>query len=290
MCDTPFVMDTKKMGQRASAKFASQGLRQIEVPCGKCPVCIRRRVNSWVFRLLEEDKVSSSSYFITLTYDNDHVPISGNKFLTLDKTHLQKFWKKLRKKQKTKIKYYAVGEYGETFGRPHYHCIVFNVESPAFFGECWTAGKIDIGSVSGDSIGYCAGYINKGRLVPVHKMDDREKEFSVMSKGLGKSYLSPEMVKYHKEDITRNYVTLKGGAKIALPRYYRDRIYNETEKTKQRFHIISEKRKKELKILKEYMNKFGVDESELLLILESKKFARLNKHNARVDLKPRKNI
>ena len=56
-CDTPYSVKPKGW------------LNAIDVPCGKCPNCKKRRVNEWVFRLQEEDKVSSTSYFITLTYD-----------------------------------------------------------------------------------------------------------------------------------------------------------------------------------------------------------------------------
>ena len=65
------------------------------LPCGKCPNCYARRISGWSFRLMEEDKVSSSSYFITLTYDNP--PMSENGFMTLKKSDFQKFMKRLRK-------------------------------------------------------------------------------------------------------------------------------------------------------------------------------------------------
>ena len=101
-CDTPYSVKPKGW------------LNAIDVPCGKCPNCKKRRVNEWVFRLQEEDKVSSTSYFITLTYDTVVVPISPNGFMTLKKRDLQLFWKRLRKAigKGPKIRYYAVGEYG----------------------------------------------------------------------------------------------------------------------------------------------------------------------------------
>jgi len=48
-----------------------------------------------------------------------------------------------------------------------------------------------------------------------------------MSKGMGKSYITPAISRYHNADLSRNYLTVDGGFKIAMPRYYRDRIFDE---------------------------------------------------------------
>ena len=77
--------------------------------------------------------------------------------------------------------------------------------------------------------------------------DDRTREKALMSKGLGLSYLTPEMVKYHKNDVSRP-ITLRGNNKVALPRYYRDKIFSESEKLKRSeifqdyIHEVSEKK------------------------------------------------
>lgn len=62
--------------------------------------------------------------FLTLTYNEDHLPYGG----TLVPDHLKLFWKRLRKAiAPAKIRYYACGEYGEKLSRPHYHAIVFGL-------------------------------------------------------------------------------------------------------------------------------------------------------------------
>ena len=53
------------------------------VPCGKCPDCVKKRTSQWSFRLRKQAEVSTSAYFITLTYDTEHVPITPNGFMTL---------------------------------------------------------------------------------------------------------------------------------------------------------------------------------------------------------------
>lgn len=260
-CDTP--IDIRNDAIREI------GYDYIMVPCGKCPPCLKRRVNDWVFRLLQEEKRSISSHFITLTYDNYSVPLTHNGFMTLDKRDLQLFWKKLRKKQKEHVKYYAVGEYGGITQRPHYHAIVFNVVDIRSIARSWTkridgewnqCGHVDIQSVTGDSIGYVAGYINKGGQVGNFSADDRLKEFSVMSKNLGENYLTPAVKKWHLADIeNRNYVTLDGGVRIALPRYYRYKIYDELQREGQRRHIMSVMYDREFEMLENYRQTFGKD-------------------------------
>ncbi len=233
---------------------------KIPIGCGKCPYCKRRRVNSWVFRLLQEDRVSLSSYFVTLTYDKYFLPVSKKNRPTLVKTDLQKFFRKLRKLQSRdkSIKYYACGEYGTKNSRPHYHAIVFNVLDTESFYKAWTRscpirggtkahqmGKIDIGSVSGASIAYTAKYIDKKTRIPQYKGDDRKPEFSIMSKKLGINYITSQIIKYHKADLRRMYVTHIGGIKTPMPKYYRNLIFNEDERRKQR-KIIAELEKAEL--------------------------------------------
>lgn len=224
-CDTPFYVLPKA------------ALEKVPVPCGKCPSCKRRRVNAWVFRLLQESRVSTAAHFVTLTYDTRYVPITKNGFMTLRKADFQKFMKRLRKLCPDKIKYYAVGEYGTQNKRPHYHAIIFNVSDERLYAQAWSLGDqlggVFIGKVSGDSIAYTMKYIDKPPSEKMHGRDDREREFPLMSKGLGSNYLTDEIKQYHLADISRMYVTKDGGHKIAMPRYYRNKIYSERQQKDQ---------------------------------------------------------
>lgn len=210
------------------------------VPCSKCPECKARRASGWSFRLMQEERVSSSAFFITLTYDTDYVPITRNGFMGLDKKHLQLFFKRLRKAHGNTgetIKYYAVGEYGGKTYRPHYHIILFNAQleliEPAWRVKDVPIGHIHFGYVEAASVGYTLKYISKPSRIPLHRNDDRQPEFSLMSKGLGMSYLSDSMVHWHKCDLeNRMYVNLQDGKKASMPRYYKDKIYNDEERLK----------------------------------------------------------
>jgi len=159
--------------------------------------------------------------------------------MTLCKRDVQLFMKRLRKLQKTKLKYYAVGEYGSKNYRPHYHIILFNLEDPEYIAQSWNAGTVHIGNVSGASIAYTCKYIAKPSRIPLHKNDDRIPEFSLISKGIGTGYLTPQMVAYHTADLERNYVTLLGNVKVAMPKYYRDKILDDQQKADQRLLITA---------------------------------------------------
>jgi hypothetical protein len=224
--------------------------KQETIPCGKCINCKKRRISAWSFRLVEEDKISSSSSFITLTYDSINVPLTEKGYMNLCKRDLQLFFKRLRKRNKNKIKYYACGEYGGKTDRPHYHIILFNADIETI-QESWGKGQVHYGKVSEASVGYTLKYICKESKIPKHKNDDRQKEFPLMSKGMGKNYLSNQMINWHKADLSeRMYCNLKDGKKITMPRYYKEKMYTEEEKQHIKQKSIEKIQKQELEIWK----------------------------------------
>lgn len=209
----------------------------VPVPCGKCPNCHKRRISQWSFRLMQEDKVSTSSLFITLTYDTKHVHITNKGFMNLNKRDVQLFFKRLRKLNPDgNIKYYLAGEYGGQTQRPHYHIILFNALVQTI-QEAWQLGQVHYGQVSAASVGYTLKYISKAGKIPMHKNDDRLPEFALMSKGLGKNYLTKAMLAWHKKDkLNRMYVNVENGKKVGMPRYYKDKIYHEQERKAIGYH------------------------------------------------------
>lgn len=180
---------------------------------------------------MKEGFRAKSSFFITFTYDTDHVPITNNGFMSLKKSDFQKFIKRLRKVHSgKKIVYFNVGEYGGKTNRPHYHAIMFNVDIDKV-EKCWNLGFIHVGQVAEASIGYTLKYMMKESKIPMHKNDDRVPEFQHMSKGIGSNYLTPAMLKWHGADLeNRMYCSIDGGKKIAMPRYYKNKIYTEEQR------------------------------------------------------------
>lgn len=98
---------------------------EVQIACGQCIGCRLDKARAWAIRCVHESSLYRSNIFVTLTYDNDHLPL----YNSLSKRDLQLFFKRLRKHfPDVKIRYFACGEYGEQFQRPHYHAIIFNLD------------------------------------------------------------------------------------------------------------------------------------------------------------------
>lgn len=205
------------------------------VPCSSCPDCKKRRVNDWVFRLQKEEERSTTAHFLTLTYKDEFITRTpGRDLPTLVKKDLSGYFKRLRNYQESKIKFYACGEYGTAYKRPHYHAIVFNVESIDHYSKAWRRddkqiGRVDIGTVTGGSIAYVIKYIDKLSKIPEFDGDDRVPEYATMSNNLGSNFLTPKIREHFTSDLTNTHIYKKGGHKISLPRYYRKHLYTDVQ-------------------------------------------------------------
>lgn len=181
--------------------------------------------------------MASSAIFFTFTYDDDHV-IHGDGGPTLVKSDVQLFFKRLRKINKAKIRYYAVGEYGTQTHRPHYHAILFNVDlgNMVQLPVLWSKGQIHVGDVTPASIAYVTKYvINRPGAYP-----GRAPPFALMSRrpGIGINYVATHM-KWHRADepvapgadtTFMRYFTNVNGILAPLPRYYKARFFTPRER------------------------------------------------------------
>jgi hypothetical protein len=105
--------------------------------------------------MLELQENRNRGIFLTLTYKED----PG----LLDYGDFQRFMKRYRKAHGA-CRFFAVGEYGETSGRGHWHAIIFNQLARSVGShqlDSWPSGFGFIGTVTRHSIGYVAGYTLK---------------------------------------------------------------------------------------------------------------------------------
>lgn len=258
--------------------YVDDGYRKnlMTVPCGKCPACYKRRIAGWHFRIKQLEKVSDSARFITLTYANHSVPFSEDGYLSLFKRDLQNFFKRLRKlhAKDIRIKYFACGEYGGINRRPHYHILLFNSKIE-HIQTAWSLNGRGIGGVHYDpvtpaTIGYVLGYMCKSYRIPEFDGDDRQREFQIMSNGIGASYLNQNTLKYHHADKEhRNFLLLEDGKRLPLPRYYRERLYDKEER--ERISFISQVKAKEAqeKKMEKMVKEYGSEEAALKAIYDS---------------------
>lgn len=208
----------------------------IRVPCGRCPQCGVNRRMDWATRLWFESRLHVESSFVTLTYANHKLRWAHGQS-QLCKRDLQLWFKRLRKAG-YKVRYYAVGEYGSTTYRPHYHVILFGAVPVSELESAWvdegpsgtSLGLIHVGTVTQASIMYCLGYlVNAKAPLMTH---NRVRPFSLMSRkpGLGASYMTPAMLEWHRSD-RRSYVMV-GDEKRHLPRYYKQKIFSKIDQVR----------------------------------------------------------
>lgn len=172
-----------------------------EIPCGKCYACRLTYSAEWATRILLEKEYykDDECWFITLTYDEDHLPVKehckyedklyvndGTWGGTLVKSDLQKFIKRIRKDYPSpdfNIKFFACGEYGsdDNSCRPHFHVIIMGLPLKAndmydvhvdnkfhkehyknkYIDKKWKYGMHDIGHLEWSNAAYTARYCMK---------------------------------------------------------------------------------------------------------------------------------
>lgn len=240
------------------------------VSCGSCIGCRLKKSVEWAIRITHEASLYRENSFITLTYSPEHVP----KDYSLHYIHFQDFMKRLRERCRGSdevphpsaglpdgkhggvfpdfyrpIRFYMAGEYGDDFGRPHFHACLFNIDfydkkpfkklssgstiyRSKLLEELWPYGYSSTGDVSFESAAYVARYVTKkitGKPADDHYqwVDDdgvvtwRTPEFCRMSlkPGIAYGWISKFMSDVYPND----YVILKGKKRVP-PRYY-DKIY-----------------------------------------------------------------
>lgn len=204
---------------------------RLELPCGQCIGCRLERARMWAVRCVHEASMYEDNCFITLTYDDDHLPENGSLCLR----DWQLFMKRLRKQYGSGIRYFHCGEYGESFARPHYHALLFNhdFKDKKYFSErngnrtytsdelssLWDKGFSTVAGVSFESAGYVARYSLK--KVTGKRADEfygpMAPEYATMSRrpGIGKKWFDT-----YRGDVYPVDRVVINGTNSRPPRFY----------------------------------------------------------------------
>ena len=218
----------------------------MEVACGQCLGCRTDKSRMWASRIMHEASLYDENCFVTLTYDDEHLPSDGS----LNKAHFQKFLKRLRKRfGDRRIRYYHCGEYGAQLYRPHYHACFFNLDFPdkelfheregnllfvsQTLSELWADGFSTVGELTFQSAAYCARYVTKkvtGKARQDHylrlnietgELYMLQPEYSTMSRrpGIGRGWYE----KFKTDCFPSDEVPVPGvGVLPKVPRYYEE--------------------------------------------------------------------
>lgn len=230
-------------GKRSIVFNINEGYKDlpVTVPCGGCIGCRLGRSIQWAIRIHHEASLHETNSFLTLTYDDEHLPENAG----LNVKDYQDFMKRLRERlAPLKVRYYHCGEYGENFSRPHYHSCLFGYDFPdkelwttkngnklyvsQLLNDTWGLGHATIGDVTLESAAYVARYITKkitGDLAEMYytefdpetgeELRKLRPEYATMSKGIGKGWFE----KYHSDVFPNDYVVVEG-KKFPFPKYY----------------------------------------------------------------------
>ncbi len=223
----------------------------LKVPCGKCIGCRLERSRKWAMRCVMEASLHEENSFITLTYDEEHLPPSAS----LVPRDLSLFWKRFRKAIGKPIRYFACGEYGERTQRPHYHAIIFGHQfedrelwqktqeqiisaspvdvssSPSLYqssllSDCWSLGFGSVGDVTFESAAYVARYCLKKITGPAAEAHyhGREPEFVRMSNRPG---IAAGWFEKYGADVYPSDQCFARGVPCKPPRYF-DKLFELT--------------------------------------------------------------
>lgn len=206
------------------------GYKTIKIDCRHCMNCMIKRQSTIEFlakkELLNNYLNGKSASFVTLTYDDDHLPVNEYGFNTLNRKDVQKFIKNMRRQmeyyhEKIDFKVIYNGEYGDgshsssksgvSTCRPHYHLIFIGLspeQIKKYTRKLWKFGLCDIGPLGAGGISYVCKYMTKALPTPDVKQF-REKckvqnPFLYHSVGLGKEWIDQNLEKIVQDGFTFN--------------------------------------------------------------------------------------
>lgn len=213
-------------------------LLYIPVKCGFCIECRKQKQREWRVRL-EEELHENYGYFVTLTISQEGIKDLEEKTGLKWKENpneiaskgLRLFLERVRKDTKKSMRHWCVTELGEENDRIHLHGIFFGQRAVELIKKHWKYGFSFIGQ-------YCnsrsVNYMTKYML----KVDIKHPEFIqtvLASPGIGSGYFKRLDWLWQKQNYNKLEVptyTFRNGTKMAMPKYYKDKIFSEKERNK----------------------------------------------------------
>lgn len=231
-----------QMGSEPPRLWPPLGSANLALPCGKCIGCRTDRATQWANRCQHEASAWRTNAFLTLTYDDDHLPPEGH----LQPRDLQLFIKRLRKHahsngsgidrdRSSSIRYFACGEYGDSTNRPHYHALLFNcgfndrekvgkdLYSSPLLEQLWPYGQNRLGDCTPAAASYIAQYNLKKQGQGDHDADGVWRPAPFLRMSL-KPAIGAKWADKYATDLGQGYLVQEGGRKTSIPRYYQKRV------------------------------------------------------------------
>lgn len=243
--------------------------RALFVPrkCERCIECKQQKARDWMIRLQEDIKTNTNAKFITLTFSNEGLTkalgevmadkptnwdMKGYELDNAIATKAVRMWnERHRKKYKKACRHWLITELGhQGTDNIHMHGIIWMNENMISgkgkkqqtihwtdelaerwgYGWVWThkmEGEKKINYVNNRTVNYITKYVTK--------TDELYKHYTpiiLSSPGIGSNYTNTHAAirnKYNGQQ-TRNYYRTENGYKMSLPKYWKNKIYNDEER------------------------------------------------------------
>nr|WAE43652.1 MAG: replication initiator protein [Microviridae sp.] len=237
----PKYKATKKNGGNIPAVI-DERVKYVPMACNRCMQCHKQKANNWKIRLKEEIKTDCRGIFVTLTFTTkslqelkEKINNPNIKGYALDNAIATKavryFNENHRKHHHQQIKHWLITELGHgKYEHMHLHGLIWTDLPYEEIKRLWRYGYSWLGSyVNGNTINYISKYITK--------KDYQHKEYVpkiLNSPYIGKQYTNTIRASENKfkGETTREYYQNDNGTKLALPIYYRNKLYTDEEKEK----------------------------------------------------------
>lgn len=152
-----------------------------QYPCGQCLNCRINDIRAWYVRSHFECKKLERpfQYFLTLTYDDEHLPEDK----VCNKRDLKLFLNNLNTSFGLKIRYYACSDYGSINNRAHYHAIILSTKkiTQSQVERIWKKGFVYLKPMNKNNLKYTLRYTVKKRPMDT----SNPAYFRLVSKGWG---------------------------------------------------------------------------------------------------------
>lgn len=236
-----FIHELGQFRSPEKFKHPSGSTKPLKMPCGKCEACRLEHARQRAVRCMHEFKsCGEKGAFLTLTYNDEHLPPGGS----FNEQDIVLFVKRFRKALAPRvIKTFGCAEYGDIEGRPHFHLLVFGFDFPdryywrgssehgsgfesyrsPMLDSLWRLGYSELGTLTFASCSYVARYTQKKcKKKPENGLLPEKAVCISRRPGIGSDYFD----KYKDDFYSIDAVVLEIDGKITkqgIPRYY-DRL------------------------------------------------------------------
>ena len=260
MCKNKIIIKNKRYEPTKKNGYTKETPRDrrlsyIEIPCGECKECKKKRKEMWRLRIENELLDSKSAIFFTGTFSDEAIEKIKRQYGVKEENDIatkanRLFLERLRKKYNIKLKHWCITELGRIKGRIHIHGIFFIKENQDIkyikdkIKREWDFGWNYLGYVDqGKTINYVTKYMLKENE---NFKEFKPKVLASQKIGIGFIERNKSFYKYEEEngEIKANTkMEYLDGRETYLIKYYKEKLYTTEERENILLSMLDEKKR-----------------------------------------------